>query len=49
MLTVLMLPLLRHIARAGARLAGTATGLATIIRLTAGVNLVALLVALPRR
>jgi 4-amino-4-deoxy-L-arabinose transferase-like glycosyltransferase len=48
-LTVLMLPLLRYVTRSGARLAGTASGLATIARLTAGVNLIALLVAVPRR
>ncbi len=48
-LTVLMLPLLRHVTKAGARLAGAATGLATAVRLTAGVNLIALLLALPRR
>lgn len=49
MLTVLMLPLLRHATRSGARLAGAASGLATIVRLTAGVNLIGLLVALPRQ
>lgn len=48
MLTVLVLPLLRNPTRSGARLAGAASGLATIVRLTAGVNLVGLLVALPR-
>jgi 4-amino-4-deoxy-L-arabinose transferase-like glycosyltransferase len=48
-LTVLMLPLLRYVTRSGARLAGAATGLATIVRLTAGVNLIGLLAVLPRR
>ena len=48
-LTVLMLPLLKAITRSGARLGGTATGLATLARVTAGINLVALLVVLPRR
>lgn len=48
MLTVLVLPLLRHPTRSGTRLAGAASGLATIVRLTAGVNLIGLLVALPR-
>lgn len=49
MLTVLMLPLVRHVTRSGTRLAGAATGLATAVRLTAGVNFVALLAVLPRR
>jgi hypothetical protein len=49
MLTVLMLPLVRNVTRSGARLAGAATGLATAVRLTAGINFVALFIALPRR
>jgi 4-amino-4-deoxy-L-arabinose transferase-like glycosyltransferase len=48
-LTVLMLPLLKVITRSGARLGGAATGLATLARVTAGINLIALLVAFPRR
>jgi 4-amino-4-deoxy-L-arabinose transferase-like glycosyltransferase len=48
-LTVLSLPLLAVATRSGARLAGAATGLATLARLTAGVNLIALLVAWPRK
>jgi hypothetical protein len=48
-LTVLMLPLLRTTTRSGARLVGAASGFATIVRLTAGVNLIGLLVAMPRR
>jgi 4-amino-4-deoxy-L-arabinose transferase-like glycosyltransferase len=48
-LTVLMLPLLKVITRSGARLGGAATGLATLARMTAGITLVGLLVALPRR
>jgi len=48
-LTVLMLPLLRFMNRSGTRLAGAATGLAMLARITAVVNLVGLLVALPRR
>jgi 4-amino-4-deoxy-L-arabinose transferase-like glycosyltransferase len=48
-LTVLMLPLVQHVTRSGTRLAGFASGLATIVRVTAAVNLIALLVALPRR
>jgi 4-amino-4-deoxy-L-arabinose transferase-like glycosyltransferase len=47
--TVLMLPLLRPTTRSGARLAGAMTGLATLARVTAGVNLIALLAAFPRR
>lgn len=48
-LTVLMLPLLRLTNRFGDRLAGAATGLATVARVTAGINLLALLVSMPRR
>jgi 4-amino-4-deoxy-L-arabinose transferase-like glycosyltransferase len=48
-LTVLMLPLLRPATRSGARVAGGLTGLAVLARVTAGVNLIALLGALPRR
>jgi 4-amino-4-deoxy-L-arabinose transferase-like glycosyltransferase len=48
-LTVLMLPLLRLANRSGDRLAGTATGVATVARLTAGINLVGLLASMPRR
>jgi hypothetical protein len=48
-LTVLMLPLLRLANRSGARLAGAATGLATVARVTAGINLLALLASMPRR
>jgi 4-amino-4-deoxy-L-arabinose transferase-like glycosyltransferase len=48
-LTVLMLPLIRLSNRAGDRLAGAATGLATIARVTAGINLLAMLAAMPRR
>jgi hypothetical protein len=48
-LTVLMLPLLKIITRSGTRLGGAATGLATLARVTTGINLVALLLALPRR
>ncbi len=48
MLTVLVLPLLRHPTKSGTRLAGLASGLAAIVRLTAGVNLIGLLVAMPR-
>jgi len=48
-LTVLMLPLLRYATRSGARLAGTAAGFAMIVRLTAGVNFIALLATMPRR
>jgi 4-amino-4-deoxy-L-arabinose transferase-like glycosyltransferase len=48
MLTVLVVPLLRYQTKSGARLAGLASGLATIVRLTAGVNLIGLLVAMPR-
>lgn len=48
-LTVLMLPLLRVANRAGDRLAGAATGLATVARVTAGINLLALLATMPRR
>jgi 4-amino-4-deoxy-L-arabinose transferase-like glycosyltransferase len=48
-LTVLMLPLLARVTRPSARLAGAATGLATLVRLTAGINLIALLIALPKR
>lgn len=48
-LTVLMLPLLRHTTRSGARLAGAATGLAALARVTAAINLIALLFAWPRK
>lgn len=48
-LAVLMLPLLRQMNRSGARLAGAASGFATLARITGGVNLIALLAALPRR
>jgi 4-amino-4-deoxy-L-arabinose transferase-like glycosyltransferase len=48
-LTVLVLPLLRHPKRSGDRLAGTAAGLAAIARVTGVINLIALLVVLPRR
>ncbi|HEV2772874.1 MAG TPA: hypothetical protein VGV57_08635 [Thermoleophilaceae bacterium] len=49
-LTVLMLPLLKRPAnRSATRLAGTATGIATLARPTAGSNLIALLGAWPRR
>jgi 4-amino-4-deoxy-L-arabinose transferase-like glycosyltransferase len=48
-LTVLALPLLRTANRPRARLAGATTGLAMLARLTASVNLVALLVSWPRR
>jgi 4-amino-4-deoxy-L-arabinose transferase-like glycosyltransferase len=49
-MTVMILPLLgRPASRSGARLAGLVTGLATLARLTAGINLIALLVAWPRR
>jgi 4-amino-4-deoxy-L-arabinose transferase-like glycosyltransferase len=47
-LTVLGLPLLATANRRRARLAGAATGLAILARLTAAVNLLALLVAWPR-
>jgi hypothetical protein len=47
-MTVLMLPLLRYVNRPGARLAGAATGFAALARLTAGINLIALLAAWPR-
>jgi 4-amino-4-deoxy-L-arabinose transferase-like glycosyltransferase len=47
--TVLMLPLLRPVTRAGSRLAGAAAGAAVIVRLSAVVNLLAVLVAWPRR
>jgi hypothetical protein len=49
MLTVLVLPLLHRASRAGDRLAGAVSGFAAIARLTAGVNLVGLLSALPLR
>lgn len=49
MLTVLALPLLRYPTRSGTRLAGVSAGLATIVRLTAGVNLIGLFAAMPRR
>ena len=48
-LTVLMLPLLRFSTKNGTRLAGAATGLAVLARITAGVNLLVLLIAAPRR
>jgi 4-amino-4-deoxy-L-arabinose transferase-like glycosyltransferase len=48
-LTVLMLPLLRQMNRSGARLAGAASGLATLARITGGINLIALLASTPRR
>jgi 4-amino-4-deoxy-L-arabinose transferase-like glycosyltransferase len=49
-MTIMILPLLgRPATRTGARLAGLATGLATLARLTAGINLIALLAAWPRR
>jgi 4-amino-4-deoxy-L-arabinose transferase-like glycosyltransferase len=48
-LTVLSLPLLAFATRSGARLAGAATGLAMLARLTAGINLIALLVTWPRK
>ena len=47
-LTVLALPLLASGTRSAARLAGAVTGLAAVTRLTAGVNLIAMLVAWPR-
>ena len=48
-LSVLPLALMACATRSGARLAGAATGLAAITRLTAGINLIALLVAWPRK
>jgi len=48
-LTVLMLPLLQKTSKSGTRLAGFGNGLAIIMRLTAAINLIALLVATPRR
>ncbi len=48
-LTVLMLPLLRHQTRSGTRLAGAASGLAALARVTGVISLIALLAALPRR
>lgn len=48
-LTVLLLPLLAHAGRGRARLAGAATGLALLARLTAAINLLALVVAWPGR
>jgi hypothetical protein len=44
-----MLPLVNNPSRRRARLAGLATGLATIVRVTAALNFLALLVALPKR
>jgi 4-amino-4-deoxy-L-arabinose transferase-like glycosyltransferase len=48
-LTVAVLPLLQPVKRSGARLGGALVGLTTVARWTAGVGLVALLAALPRR
>jgi hypothetical protein len=48
-LAVLMLPLLRYINRPGARLAGAAGGLSMLARITGGINLIALVVSIPRR
>ncbi len=48
-LAVLMLPLLRYMNRPGARLAGAASGLSTLARITGGINLIALLASLPPR
>lgn len=48
-LTVLMLPLLRYQTRSGARLAGVASGLAALARVTGIISLIALFSALPRR
>ena len=48
-LTVLMLPLVKVVNGPGTRLAGFATGWTTVAKVTSGVNLIALLAALPRR
>jgi hypothetical protein len=48
-LAVLMLPLLRHMNRPGARLAGAAGGFSMLARITGGINLIALLASIPRR
>ncbi len=48
-LMVVVMPLLKPVSRSGARLAGALAGLATVARLTAGVSIVGLLAALPRR
>ncbi|MGH2853700.1 MAG: hypothetical protein ACRDLF_05865 [Solirubrobacteraceae bacterium] len=48
-LMVAVLPLLKPVTRSGTRLAGALTGLAAISRITAGVSLIGLLAALPRR
>ena len=48
-LMVAMLPLLKPVTRSGARLAGALAGFATVARITAGVSLIGLLAALPRR
>jgi 4-amino-4-deoxy-L-arabinose transferase-like glycosyltransferase len=48
-LMVSVLSLLKPVKRSGARLAGALAGLATVARITAGVSLIGLLAALPRR
>jgi hypothetical protein len=48
-LMVAVLPLLKPVTRSSARLAGALTGLTAIARITAGVSLIGLLAALPRR
>jgi 4-amino-4-deoxy-L-arabinose transferase-like glycosyltransferase len=47
-LQVLMLPILRRLTPEGERLSGAMTGFASVIRLTAGVSLIATLAACPR-
>ncbi len=48
-LMVAILPLLKPVRRSGARLAGALAGLAAVARITAGVSMIGLLAALPRR
>ncbi|MHB8234801.1 MAG: hypothetical protein ACYDHT_09135, partial [Solirubrobacteraceae bacterium] len=48
-LMVAVLPLLKTMKRSSARLSGALVGLAAVARLTAGVSLIGLLAALPRR
>lgn len=47
-LAVLMLPLLRYQNRAGARLAGAASGFSMLARITGAINLIAVIASLPR-